>query len=284
MIGRSRFAGGMSLRMTADGRPSLSGTVATQLVELDDLALLRPAEVVLPSFGRLPDLDLRMSAHTVKLGSWTVDAVAAGLILAERRFDLTVSQSSAGQIGAKLHLVATPDEEGVAVKLQASSDKLDVGPFLSGFAVNPGLTGAGGFNLSLEGHGENLARLERSLAGKVRLQMQQGGFSLALDGKPAATPSEGGSTGQAGGQAVSRRFSEASFAGVAEHGVLALTEGRIGEGASQILIGGKLDLADRRVDLSLNSAGEPPAETPWRLRVTGPWSAPSAWRTPPLAK
>jgi AsmA protein len=283
MIGRSRFSGGMSLRMTSDGRPSFSGTVATQRVELDDLALLRPAEVVLPSFGRLPDLDLRMSARTAKFGGWTIDGLAAGLILAERRLDLTLSQSSSGEIGAKLHLVATPDDEGVAVKLQASSDKLDVGPFLSGFAVNPGLTGAGSLNLSLEGHGDNLARLERSLAGKARMQMQKGAFSIALDEKSTALADAGGA-GESGGQIVSRRFSEAGFAGVAERGVLALTEGWVGEGASRILIGGKLDLADRRVDLSLGSNGEPPAEAPWRLRVSGSWSAPNAWRVPPVTK
>jgi AsmA protein len=283
MIGRSSFAGGMSLRMTPDGRPSLSGTIATQLVDLNDLIIPRPQDVVLPSFGRLPDLDLRMSARSVRLAGRTIDGIAAGLILAVHRFDFTVSQSSTADAGGKLHLIATPDQEGVSVKVLASSDKIDIGSFLSGFAANPGLKGIGGFNIALDGHGDNLARVERSLAGKVRLQMQQGAFSLSLDGR-SVPPLEGGNPGEFGGQALTRRFASASFAGVAERGVLVLTEGSIGEGASQIVVGGKVDLADRRLDLSLASAGDAPAEAPWRLRVTGPWADPSIWHAPAAAK
>ncbi len=94
-VGRSRFSGGMSLRITPDGRPSLSGTIATPLIELGALSFPRPEDVALPSFGRLPDLDLRMSARRVELGGASIDAVAAGLILADRRLDLTITQSAA---------------------------------------------------------------------------------------------------------------------------------------------------------------------------------------------
>ncbi len=287
-IWRSRFSGGMSLRMAADGRPSLSGTVATPLMELGDLSFLRPEEIALPSFGRLPDLDLRMSARRIELGGRSIDAVAAGLIVADRRLDLTLSQSSSDETGAKLHLVATPDEEGVTVKLQASSEMLDVGTFLSGFSIDSGLTGMGGFTLSLEGHGEDLARLERSLAGKASRQMKKGALSIGLGADPPSiVPADGvpgGPQPSAAAGPMSRRFSEASFSAVAEHGVLALTQGRIGEGAGRIVVGGKLDLADRSVDLSLASAGEASAEPAWRLRVTGPWSAPKSWRAPPVGK
>ena len=36
--------------------------------------------------------------------------MAAGLILAEKRLDLTLTQSSADDMGARVHLVANPDE------------------------------------------------------------------------------------------------------------------------------------------------------------------------------
>ena len=282
MVGRSRFGGGMSLRMTADGRPSLSGTIATALVEFGDLSFLRPEQIAMPSFGRLPDLDLRMSARRVELGGGSIDAVAAGLILADRRLDLTVSQSSAEESGAKLHLVVTPDEEGISVKLQVSSERLDIGSVLSGLSVGTALTGIGGFSLSLEGHGEDLGRVVRSLVGKAGLQMQKGALSIAPGERDAASAGVGSAALPQMTGAVTRKFSEANFSGIAERGVLALTEGRIGEGASRILVDGKLDLAGRSVDLSLGSAGEGPAEPPWRLRVNGPWSSPKSWRVSPV--
>ncbi|MFI4997500.1 MAG: AsmA family protein [Hyphomicrobiales bacterium] len=284
MVGQSRFAGGMSLRMTADGRPSLSGTIAAPLIELGDLPALRPEEVALPSFGRLPDLDLRMSARRVTIAGMSIDAVAAGLILADRRLDLTLSQGSADESGVKLRVVATPDPQGVAVRVQASSDKIDIGSIVSGFSVRPALTGTGSFTLSLEGRGGDLGRLQRSLAGKASLQMKKGALTLALEGEPFTSVVEGGAPGEASAAVISRRFPEASFAGVAERGILALTEGRIGEGAAQILVGGKLDLAERSIDMSLGGAGEAPAETPWRLRATGPWYAPTLWRQPQASK
>ena len=279
IIGRSRFSGGMSLRMTADGRPSISGTLATPLVEIPDPSLLRPEEVALPSFGRLPDLDLRMSARRVVTGGRSIDAVAAGLILAEKRLDLTLTQSSADDMGARVHLVANPDEEGVAVKLQASSDKLDVASLLRTFSVEPGLSGTGGFSVSLDGRGGDLARLEQSLSGKASLQMQRGELAIASAAGQPAMSAEGAVPGEA--EPISRRFAEASFAGIAERGVLALTDGRIGEGASRIRVSGKLDLVQRSADLSLAPASEPPSDPPWRLHVTGPWSAPKVWRDQP---
>ena len=160
--------------MTADGRPSLSGTIAAPLVEFGDLPSLRPEQIVLPTFGRLPDLDLRLSVRRVEIGATRLDAVAAGFILADRRLDLTLSEGLEGEAGAKLHLVATPDEEGVAVKAQASSESIDIGALLSSFSPHPLLTGMGGFSLSLEGHGGNLDTLAHALSGKASLQMQQG--------------------------------------------------------------------------------------------------------------
>ncbi|MFI5012398.1 MAG: AsmA family protein [Hyphomicrobiales bacterium] len=273
MVGRSRFAGGMSLRMTADGRPSLSGTIAAPLIELGDLPLPLPEQLIMPSFGRMPDLDLRMSALRVTIGGARIEAVAAGLILTEGRLDLTVSQGAAGETGTKLRVVATPDEAGVAIKTQASSENLDVGSVLSGFTLRPGLSGTGRLSVTLEGHGRDFGALERSLAGKATLQMKKGTLSLGAEGEPVMSIIAGDMTGEAP-TVASRPFSQASFAATAERGVLDLTEGRIGEGAAQILIGGKVDLAGRSVDLSLSGAGETQADPPWRLRVTGPWSGP----------
>jgi AsmA protein len=81
-----------------------------------------------------------------------------------------------------------------------------------------------------------------------------------------------------------RRFAEASFAGTVEHGVLTVTEGWIGEGTSQIAVDGKIDVADRNIDLSLSGSGEAHTDAPWHLRATGPWSGPSLWRPASAAK
>jgi len=275
IIGRSRFSGGLSLRMTPDGRPSFSGTVAAASIEFADLSSLRLEQMSLPSFGRLPDLDLRMSARRVLLGGNSLEGVAAGLILADRRLALSLSFASVDDSGAKLRLVATPDEDGIALKLQASSEKLDIASFLSGLSIPSGLAGIGSFAFSFEGRSEDLARLVHSLSGKASLLMRKGALSVA---ESLLTPAS--DTGSAAVEAMSRKFSEASFAGVAERGVLALTEGRLGEGAGRINVGGSLDLAARRLDLLLGAGGEGTGEAPWRLRLTGPWSAPTLGRGP----
>jgi len=282
-IGRSHFSGGMSLRVTPDGRPSLSGTVASALVELGDFAVPRPEQVPLPTFSQLPDLDLRMSARRVMINGTRLDNVAAGLILADNRFDLAVSQGVPGEAGGKLRIVATPDEDGVAVKAQVSADNVDIGSVMASLAAHPGLSGAGGFSVALDGRGEDLAALMRSLAGKASLQLKKGALSLGGEGEPVASIA-GSAAGEGPSATLSRRFTEASFVAIAERGVLTLTDGRVGEGATQVVVVGRLDLAERSVDLSLGGAGEAQGDAPWRLRLTGPWAAPALRRPMPATR
>ncbi|MBV9568384.1 MAG: hypothetical protein JO172_09620, partial [Hyphomicrobiales bacterium] len=283
-LGRSHFAGGMSLRTTPDGRPALSGTIATPLVELADLSALRPEEIALPALGRLPDLDLRMSVRRVRIGTIRLDAIAAGLILAERRLDLTLSQGVEAGAGAKVHIVATPDAGGVAVKAQASSDSMDVGALLSSFSARPLLTGTGSFNLLLEGRGGTLDALAHALNGKANLQVRKGVVSLPDMGAEPLVLVEPVNPLVNSLSAASRRFSEANFGGAVERGIWTVSEGWIGEGTSQIAVGGTVDLADRDIDLSLSGPAEVRADPPWRLHAAGPWSGPSVWRQRPAAK
>jgi AsmA protein len=280
-IGRSHFAGGMSLRMTGDGRPALSGTIAAPLIEVAELPALRLDQIVLPTFGRLPDIDLRLSVRRVRIGATRLAEIAAGLILADRRLDMTLSEGLEGEVGAKLHVVATPDTAGVAVKAQASSESIDFGGLLSSFSPHPPLTGMGSFSLSLEGHGGNLDTLAHALSGKASVQLRKGIVSLpevseelvppfGTEAPPAASPPLG-----------ARRFSEANFAGAVEHGIWTVNDGWIGEGPSQIVVDGTVDVADRDIDLSFSAAGERHSDSPWRLRAAGSWSAARVWRETP---
>lgn len=277
-IGRAHFAGGMSLRMTGDGRPALSGTLAAPLVELTELPSLRPDQIMLPTFGRLPDIDLRLSVRRVRIGATRLGEIAAGLILADRRLDMTLSEGLEGEAGAKLHIVATPDTGGVAVKAQASSESIDFGALLSSFSPHPLLTGMGSFNLSLEGQGDNLDTLAHALSGKANLQLRKGVVSLPeVSAEPLA------SVGTENPLPVSptpgaRRFSEANFTGTVEHGIWTANDGWIGEGPSQIVVDGTVDVADRDIDLSFGAAGEAHTDPPWRLHAAGPWSGPRVWR------
>jgi AsmA protein len=280
-IGRAHFAGGMSLRMTGDGRPALSGTLAAPLIELTELPSLRPEEIMLPTFGRLPDIDLRLSVRRARIGTTRLGEIAAGLILAHRRLDMTLSEGLEGEAGAKLHIVATPDTGGVAVKAQASSESIDFGGLLSSFSPHPLLTGMGSFNLSLEGHGGNLDALAHALSGKANLQLRKGVVSL-----PEVTAEPLASVGTENPLPVSptpsaRRFSEANFAGTVEHGIWTVNDGWIGEGPSQIVVDGTVDVADRDIDLSFGAAGEAHTDPPWRLHAAGPWSGPRVWRESP---
>ncbi len=281
-IGRSHFTGGLSLRMTADGRPAFSGTIAAPLIELAEPFSFRPEEITLSTFGRLPDIDLRLSVRRAKIGAVRLDEIAAGLILADQRLDMTVSQGLEGEAGAKLHIVAAPEPGGVAVRAQASSESVDFGPLLSGFS--PHLTGTGSISLSLEGRGGNLDALTHALSGKASLQIHKGVVSL-----PDARAEPLASAGNANPNPVSpapqpHRFSEANFTGTVEHGIWTLSQGWIGEGPSQIAVDGSVDVADRDIDLSFSASGETHSDPPWRLRAAGPWAGPSVWRQAPAAK
>jgi AsmA protein len=273
-VGPSRFTGVLSLRSTADGRPALMGTLAAALVDAGDVGLVPGSSFAFPDLARLPDFDLRLSIRRLIAKGVSFNAVAAGLILADGRLDLTLSQGLARQSNGKLRLVATAEDEGLSLRTQATGENIDVGAIMSALSSRPALSGTGAFMLNLEGRGGEVATLVRSLSGKASLLMKAGFLSLDTEGTPVA--SLGADDGTA--PMTARHFSEASFAGTAEHGVLTLTEGRIGSGASQILIDGNIDVGDRGLDLSLRGTEGAKPDSAWHLRAVGPWSAPNIWR------
>ncbi|MBW0005384.1 MAG: hypothetical protein JO216_18070 [Hyphomicrobiales bacterium] len=281
-IGRSRFAGGISLRMAGDGRPSFSGTIAAPLIALAELPRLRPEEIVFPALGRLPDIDLRLSVRRMRLGATRLDEIAAGVILADRRLDMTLSQGLEGTAGAKLHIVAAPDPVGLTVKAQASSESFDFGTVLANFSPHPVLTGTASLNFTVEGRGGNLDALTHALSGKANLQLRKGIASLPDAGPDAAMGAENPLA--LSPLYGSRRFSDASFTGAVERGVWMVSDGWIGEGTSQIAVDGSVDVADQKIDVSLSGPGETHSDPPWRLRATGPWSKPTVSRLSSGAK
>jgi AsmA protein len=219
---------------------------------------------------------LRLSIRRLIVRNTSFEAVAAGLILADARLDLTLSQGLPRQSGGKLRLVATPDDEGLSVKTQVSGENVDIGAIMSALSPRPALSGTGAFTLNLEGRGAEVATLLRSLSGKASLLMKAGLLSLDSEGTPVASVA----ASEASAPVAARRFSEASFAGIAERGVLTLTEGRIGTGASQVLIDGRIDVGDRGLDLSLSGVDGAKPDSAWHLRAVGPWGAPALWREP----
>jgi uncharacterized protein involved in outer membrane biogenesis len=275
-MGGSRFTGVLSLRSNPDGRPALMGTLASALVDAGDLGFVPDRSLAFSDLAQLPDLDLRLSIRKLVAKGTSFDAVAAGLILSDGRLDLTLSQGLPRQSAGKLRLVATLDEEGVALKTQASGENIDVGAVMSSLSPHAALSGSGAFALNLEARGGEVATLLRSLSGKASLMMKSGLLSLDSDG--ALVASLGAAEGSPSTSA--RHFSEASFAGTAEHGVLTLTEGHIGTGASQIAVDGHIDVGERDLDLALSGADSTKPDASWHLRAVGPWSAPTLWRQP----
>ena len=215
------------------------------LIEVAELPALRLDQIVLPTFGRLPDIDLRLSVRRVRIGATRLAEIAAGLILADRRLDMTLSEGLEGEAGAKLHVVATPDTAGVAVKAQASSESIDLGGVLSRFSPHPPLTGMGSFSLSLEGHGGNLDTLAHALERQGQRAIAQRRRSLPEVSEELVPPFRTEAPLAVSPPLGARRFSEANFAGAVEHGIWTVNDGWIGEGPSQIVVDGTVDVADR---------------------------------------
>ena len=170
----------------AGGRPAVQGTLDFESLDLsaysEALANLVAAARATPD---LPfplaaldsnDLDLRISAAQVLLGSARLGRTAASATIRDERLDLSVGEALlyGGRLSASLS--ASLHDESASGSLQARIDGLPVRAALSDlFGINQ-LDGTGSGTVSLSAHGSNWNGLMASLTGNGKATVTDGSF------------------------------------------------------------------------------------------------------------
>ncbi|MGY2049459.1 AsmA family protein [Methylobacterium sp. JK268] len=283
VVADTALDGAGAASLAPDGRLALTGTFAAERV---DLSPLLPAG---RDWTRAPialgdwtggDLDLRLSAAAARLGAVEAEEVAAGLLVREGAVEASLGRATlrGGTVKGRAVLVdAGPS--GLETKLQASADRVELGPLLADLGLVRGAEGRVQGNLSLDAAGGDLAELSRRLVGRVAVTLEDGeiaGFSLAE--APGAEPAL-----RRGGRLP---FERAQVTLGVASGLGEITQGLVRTAASALAFRGQVAIPERRVAAQVEPAPRDPllataggaergsAAKPAVYELAGAWSAP----------
>lgn len=277
-----RLDGALNLAMAA-GRPSLSGTLAG--AELDLGRLIARMDVAAPDAapGAAPlpfdawtaeDIDLRISADTVRLNGSKLNDVATYLLVKKGRFETGILRANAYGGSAKGRLLAVTTPGGIDVKLVGGLDKVNFGHAGADLPQLARLSGTGHLQLSLDGLGRSLPEILGSLSGKATLALRQGelaGFAFGdLMRRAERNPGLALRDWRQGRTA----FETASANGTITNGILTLSDTQMAGAGYRLTLVGTASLPERELDMA--ALLQPAAGTlrlPFSLR--GPIETPS---------
>ena len=189
-LGKGQLEGSLAVRV--DGaRPMLRGTLAGDDLDLGwILPLMDPSRLGVTE----ADYDVRVSASGLRLGPLKFVDVAAGILIAEDRLELSLGR--AGFAGGTLRgrVSATLEGEGRDIKGQVALQRVDLDKLLSLTGSVRGITGTVAGQANFEATGDRQQDLGRSLKGRVSLVARDGdiaGVALAetarqVEVRPAA--------------------------------------------------------------------------------------------------
>jgi AsmA protein len=279
------------MAFTIEGRTILQGTLAADELDLSPflstLHVLRTAErdwspvpIMLDGLTGL-DLDLRVSARRISLGTATLGrtAVAANL----RDGGLTVAIGEAQAFGGVLtgFIQIAKVADGGVLKSQLQFGNVDLESCLGELFGTRRLEGKGTLTLAVEASGDSILALTHTLSGTATLTAQQGalvGYNVEqllrrLESRPLAARNEF-RTGRT-------PFEKLNVNVKVVHGMAQLEEVRLDGAAIRLGIVGSVSIPARDFDLkgkaSLIPAGAPadtPADFELPFVVQGPWDNP----------
>jgi AsmA protein len=285
-VGSDKLDGALSLHFDRGGRPGLTGTLASERLDLS--AAPPPFGPLVSSGGHwsyerldlqgmgAADLDLRVSAASARIGPLRLEDAAVNLLVKPGRVEIALGRATLNKGTVKGRLAVAPGPENHDIRLQGTFDRVDLGAFLTDIGHTRWISGLAQGQVNLEGLGESPAELMRRTNGRAAVTVRQGdlwGVAFAealrrLERRPLSAPLEwkGGRTA----------FDQANLvlnvhAGVGDVLDAALTGPTARAGAQ-----GRVSLVDR--SLALRAAVEPVA-TPGTtasqsllLDIQGPWS------------
>ena len=218
-------------------------------------------------------LDLRLSAGQLIAGSAVIDNAALSMQIGSGRMDLMLSDGRlrSGVVKGRLTLAELADSRFDA-RLQASIERLDLAQ-LAGPSGAPRMRGLASGQLSLKSAGGTVAAMIGAAEGKIDAVVRDGELP-GIDLDRAAQRPETATNGSADRRT---RFNSITLQMLLTDGRARVTEGTVLTSLNRALIEGTVGLAGRTVDLTLRASPIPPATRPSdvRIRIEGPWSAPT---------
>lgn len=277
------------LALTGEPRMTIKGTLAADTLNLtpyvSTIEILRTNE---RDWSRGPlavdgladlDLDLRLSAARVTVGTARLGRTGATANLRDGRLTVAVVEAQAYGGVLKGALVVTKSGAGADIKSQMHFAEVDLESCLGDLFAIRKLEGRGHLSLAVEASGDSILALTRTLAGTAELTARQGaiaGFnveqllkrleqrplSIAGDFRRGRTP-----------------FDKLGVTVKIAQGTAAIEDVKLEGGAIRLALGGSASIPARDLDLkgtatlvSATSEATPLFELPFV--VQGPWDDP----------
>ncbi|PYB77471.1 AsmA family protein [Rhizobium wuzhouense] len=180
-VNDSRGQGFLAVRRAPDSRPMLSGTLALDHLELEDLLQALSieigdrADVRLPSLTRWLDFDLRLSAGTATLTPFELENVGASLIGRGDQLKLVIADSEflGGSLSARISGTGDGFSEGAELAVMISDARL--GDLAKGLALDgPAIAGTGSIDLNARLTGAGWRRNIETMSGTLRISSNAG--------------------------------------------------------------------------------------------------------------
>lgn len=256
---------------------ALSGTLAGSDFDLERLVrqgrmestptTARPGETPL-AFGDWTshEVDLRLSLDTARLGSAKLEDLAAQLMIRKGRFEASLLRANVHGGAVRARILGTGTPAGTDVKLQIGLDRINLAQAGADWPALARMGGTAHAQLTLDGLGDSIEQVTRSLTGRGTVTVKQGeirGMSFAELLRRAEKPTAAARDWRQG----KSTFETAQFNAQASNGVLYLTEGQIVGSAYQLAMNGSADLSRRWIDLTGNlTAASSPARAAFELK------------------
>jgi AsmA protein len=278
------------ITFAADGRQTLQGTLAADNLDLTPyISTIRLVTGNNREWNRLPivldgltgiDFDLRLSAAKIALGGAKLGRTAVAANLRSGKLTVTVGESQAfgGVIQGSLLLAKV--EAGAELKSQLQFSEVDLETCISELFGVRKLEGKGDIGFSIEGSGENVFALTRTLNGTATMTGSKGaivGLNVEqLLRRLERRPLSGGSEFRSG----RTPFEKFAVNIKITNGTAAVEDMKLEGPSVRLAMTGSTSIPARELDLkgtaALIKASANEAETAFELPfvVQGPWDDP----------
>jgi AsmA protein len=283
-LGGDHLDGAMSAKI-ASGRPSIAGTLAADRLDLSallpslDQTSLGGPETREPGAPKGADLDLRLSASSVRWGALRMEELAANILVKPGRFEASLNRATLNKGTLKGRMSVINAGEWLDLKAQSSFERLDIGALAADLGNSRLITGTAQGQFAVEASGETMAGMTRHLHGRANLGIRQGeliGIGLGdvlrrVERRPlsASLDWRGGRT----------PFDQAQLNLALTNGVAEITDGSILGAALRVGLQGRVSLAERTLAVKAHVEGGPnvaPAPQPGLdFEIGGSWDDPA---------